>query len=39
LMDAARLLQREGVPFELTVIGDVDPGNPSSVTAREVDGW
>lgn len=39
LMDAARQLRREGVPFALTVIGDVDPGNPSSVTTREIDGW
>ncbi|NNC89275.1 MAG: glycosyltransferase family 4 protein [Akkermansiaceae bacterium] len=36
LLEAAGALRSRGVEFELTVAGDPDPGNPSSMTEEEI---
>ena len=38
-VDAARAIASRGVPARFIVAGDIDPGNPSSHTAADVDGW
>ncbi|WP_439888863.1 glycosyltransferase family 4 protein [Pseudomonas sp. MBLB4123] len=38
-VEAARLLRQRGVTACFQLIGDVDPGNPASVTADELEGW
>lgn len=38
-VSAARLLQARGVSVVMRVIGDPDPGNPSSVSQKDVDEW
>lgn len=39
LAAAARTLRDGGLRFGLTLVGDIDPGNPSAVSEREVRGW
>lgn len=38
-IEAARLLKSRGVYVVMRLIGDPDPGNPTSVAQCEVDGW
>lgn len=39
LVEAFRLLRRQGVPIELLIAGTPDPANPTSVTEEEATGW
>ncbi len=39
LVAASRLLRARGVTARFVLAGEVDPGNPSSVTQAELDGW
>lgn len=36
LIEAARILHSEGVRFELLLVGDIDEGNPTSLTRAEL---
>jgi len=36
LTDAATQLRAKGIEFELTLVGDVDPGNPTSLTEEQL---
>lgn len=36
-IEAARLLKRRGVEAKFNLIGDTDPGNPSSLTSNDLD--
>jgi glycosyltransferase involved in cell wall biosynthesis len=36
LLDAARILKREGVQFDLLLVGDIDEHNPTSLTREEM---
>ena len=36
LIEAARLLRAQGLRFQLRVVGDVDPRNPTSLTSEEL---
>ena len=38
-IDAARLLRQRGVEARFVVAGDIDLGNPASVTEREIEQW
>ncbi|OOC08868.1 glycosyltransferase, partial [Thioalkalivibrio halophilus] len=38
-IEAARLVVARGVQARFLVVGDPDPGNPSSVSAEDVDRW
>lgn len=38
-VEAARILRREGVACVFRLIGDPDPGNPTSVSAGELAAW
>lgn len=38
-IEAARRLKQEGLSVEFLLAGDIDPGNPASVPAEEVDSW
>ncbi|MGY2313639.1 glycosyltransferase family 4 protein [Pseudomonas sp. SDO5522_S412] len=38
-VEAARLLSKRGVQARFQLIGDVDPGNPATVTKAELDAW
>lgn len=38
-VSAARLLQARGVPVVMRLIGDPDPGNPSSVSESDIEEW
>lgn len=38
-VEAARLLKSRGVEVVMRLIGAPDPGNPTSVTRAELDGW
>jgi glycosyltransferase involved in cell wall biosynthesis len=38
-VDAARLLKARGVPVVMRLIGDPDPGNPSSVSKGDMKQW
>lgn len=38
-VDAARALQNNGVKARFVLAGDVDPGNPASLSAETVGGW
>lgn len=39
LVEAARLLKKEGVPLEIQVAGDPDPHNPAAVPAATLATW
>lgn len=39
LIKASEMLKAEGYKFELIMIGDVDKGNPASVTKETIDKW
>lgn len=36
LIEAAQILRREGLAFELTLVGDIDPRNPTSLSSDEL---
>lgn len=36
LVEAARILRAQGLKFELQLVGDIDPGNPTSLTREEL---
>jgi glycosyltransferase involved in cell wall biosynthesis len=36
---AAEILQQRNVPVHFRLVGDIDPGNPTSVSAQELDVW
>jgi glycosyltransferase involved in cell wall biosynthesis len=36
LVEAAKLLHAQGLEFELHLVGDIDPGNPTSLTREEL---
>lgn len=38
-VDAARLLRARGVSFRAALVGDVDPGNPTSVPEEQIREW
>lgn len=38
-VDAARMLRERGVPARFWLIGDPDPGNPSSFSPEDVETW
>ncbi len=38
-VDAARILTERGVDVEMRLIGSADPGNPTSVTQKELSEW
>lgn len=38
-IDAARLLRKKGVNARFVVAGDADPGNPTSVSATDIEQW
>jgi glycosyltransferase involved in cell wall biosynthesis len=38
-VDAARALQRDGVAVRFVLVGDIDPGNPASLSTETVKGW
>lgn len=38
-VEAARELRKSGMPVRFALAGAPDPGNPSSVTMAELDGW
>ncbi|WWG81167.1 glycosyltransferase [Pseudomonas poae] len=38
-VEAARILAKRGVQARFQLIGDVDPGNPATVTRAELDAW
>jgi glycosyltransferase involved in cell wall biosynthesis len=38
-VDAARALQNDGVKARFVLVGDVDPGNPASLSAESMGGW
>jgi glycosyltransferase involved in cell wall biosynthesis len=38
-VEAARQLKHEGLNVEFLLAGDIDPGNPASVSAGDVDAW
>ncbi|MGK9063401.1 glycosyltransferase family 4 protein [Pseudomonas asiatica] len=38
-VDAARILNARGVKVQFQLVGQPDPGNPTSITAAELDGW
>lgn len=38
-IDAVRLLRQRGVKARFVVAGDVDPGNPTSVSATDIEQW
>lgn len=38
-VEAARILKSKGVEAQFALAGDTDPGNPSSVTEAELQGW
>lgn len=38
-VEAARILKSRGVSASFAIAGQIDPGNPSSVTEKELDGW
>lgn len=38
-VDAARRLKHEGVKARFVLAGDVDPGNPGSVSREQLDAW
>lgn len=39
LIDAARMLHARGLPVEVRLIGFIDPGNPASVQAADLEKW
>lgn len=39
LVEAARQLRRNGNRFVLRMAGFLDPGNPTAISRRELDGW
>ena len=39
LVDAARLLQKKNVDFKLELVGDIDPGNPTSIPETQLRDW
>lgn len=39
LVEAARLLKGRGEEIRFLLVGNVDPDNPSSLTAAELEGW
>jgi len=38
-MEALQILKQRGVQFEAVIAGDIDPGNPGSVTEDQVQTW
>ncbi|MEX1214266.1 glycosyltransferase family 4 protein [Saccharospirillum sp.] len=38
-VEAARILNARGVPVVMRLVGDPDPGNPSSVTSEQLESW
>jgi glycosyltransferase involved in cell wall biosynthesis len=38
-VDAARALQSDGVEVRFVLVGDIDPGNPASLSTETVKGW
>lgn len=38
-IEAARLLKRRGVQARFRLIGDTDPGNPATITCKDLDAW
>ncbi len=38
-VEAARMSQSDGKPYEWIVVGNPDPGNPASVTQEEAESW
>ncbi len=38
-VEAARMSQRDGRPYQWIVVGNPDPGNPASVTEQEAESW
>jgi len=38
-INAARILRNKGVLARFVVAGDIDPGNPTSVSARDLERW
>ncbi|MCJ9713475.1 glycosyltransferase, partial [Bordetella hinzii] len=38
-VEAAALLRQQGLNVRMRVAGDVDPGNPASISAEEVQAW
>ena len=38
-VDAARILLKQGVKARFLLAGDLDPGNPNSITPVEIDKW
>lgn len=39
LIEASKMLKKDGVEFELTFAGEPDPSNPRSVTLNELNAW
>lgn len=39
LVEAARILKRQGVPLQIQVAGDIDPQNPASVPPETLRSW
>lgn len=39
LVEAARLLHRDGVPIRIRIAGDPDPANPASIPAATLERW
>lgn len=38
-VEAARVLHERGVEVDMRLIGSLDPGNPTSITAADLDNW
>jgi len=38
-VDAARALQSDGIEARFVLVGDVDPGNPASMSTETIKGW
>jgi glycosyltransferase involved in cell wall biosynthesis len=38
-VSAAQLLKSRGITARFALVGDIDPGNPASLSARDVRGW
>jgi glycosyltransferase involved in cell wall biosynthesis len=39
LVEAARLLQQKGLEFKIELVGNPDPGNPTSISKKQLHAW
>lgn len=39
IVEAARILKERGRPVRIALVGDIDPANPQSASARDMENW